>query len=331
MSKLTPTYVRDNGKVFAFFEGRIIAEGGDFKHVEESAVDYLEGVEKKRKQRVYDDKRNSATHITTPNGLKGEILGRTGDVWGEKELTVRFENGRFAKLTAHPGAEIEFINERTAAAPTNPIEALQTVLDDEYERDLGGLEERSAALESLVVDVSHHIAKASYEEEQILNKIAIAAEVEHQEIGEALEYLKQADAETFTTDNKFDFGVAEQGELGRAKNDSWLDHTVQEMVDETNGQNFDQILTEEPGQLVAELEIGTLADQGSTAEVALSHVTAKTAAFKGPEVESYRDQFVAATEMARRNELAVRLDKVKEASKQTEEQEENIVDEQVFI
>lgn len=328
MGKLTATYVRENGEILAFFEERVIARGTSFAKVEETAVDYLDSLGKSRKDDAEEKGKKAATHVTTPNGLKGEILSRTDGMWGDKELTVRFENGRIAKLTAH--GEEKYSNERVASA-SNPIEALQRELDGDFERDRPSLVSRIASLEDIAKTASLHLAQgASYSDENKLNKIVLQAEYEKQEVNDALEYLKQADAEALQVETPRPTAV-EQAEMGRSKGNNWLDHTVQEMIDESEGTNFDKVLAEEPAQFAADLETGTLADQGSTAEMALSHITAKTAAFEGPEVKSYREKFVAAVELARRAELADRKEtKYKQASAE-QDQATDAPDEALFI
>lgn len=329
MAQLTATYVREGGEVFAFFEGRVIAHGPSFAKVEETAVDYLDNLSKERKNTDEEKSRKSATHVTTPSGLKGEILSRVDGVWGDKELTVRFENGRIAKFTAHGGET--YSNERTASTASTPIEALKEELDATFDRNRDGLTARSQGLANIITTASTMLEKgASYSDESSLNKIVLQAEHEKDEVESALEYLKQADAELITPIRP-QFKAVEQAELGRGQADSWLDQTVQEMIDESEGINFDKELDEGPGQFAAELETGTLADQGSTAEMALAHITAKTAAFEGPEVEAYREKFVAATEMARRSELADRKEAMHKQASAEKDESTDAPDESLFL
>lgn len=325
--KLIATFVRENDEVIALFEKRVIARGTSFAKVEETAVDYLDNLKSERDANTEEKKKKSATHVTTPNGLKGEILSRVDGQWGDKELTVRFENGRIAKFVAH-GEEI-YSSERTASAPSNPIEAMQQELDADFDRNKDGLTARVASLSGIVKDASTILAQGgSYSDEASLDKLVLQAEHEKEEVESALEYLKHADAEIIEPHG---FQAVEQAELGRSKDNSWLDNTVQEMIDESEGINFDQVLEEEPGQLAAGLETGTLADQGSTAEMALSHIVAKTAAFEGPEVEDYRERFVAAVEMARRVELADRKEATHKQASVEKDQETDAPDEALFI
>jgi hypothetical protein len=328
MGKQYPTYVRDNGEVLAFFEGRVIARSPSFAKTEETAVDYLDNLQKKRDENTEEKVRKAATHVTTPNGLKGEILSRVDGIWGEKELTVRFENGRIAKFSSH-GGEV-YSNERSASTATTPIAALREELDGSYDHNVEGLTERTKGLSSIVRTASSLLEKgASYSDESDLHKIVLEAEHEKGEVESALDYLKQADAEVIDPIRP-EF-KAEQADFGHSKDNNWLDHTVQEMIDESEGINFDQVLEEEPPLFAAELETGTLADQGATAEMALSHITAKTAAFQGPEVEAYREKYVGAVEMARRAELADRKEAMHKQASEEQSQATDAPDEALFL
>lgn len=332
MTDLVPTFVRKEGTVFAIFEDRVIASGKDFNKVEKSAVEYLDGLKTSRADQEKESRQKAATHIVTPNGLKGEILGRTEGMWGEKEITVRFENGRIAKFQAHGGNDdqIEYTTE-AAGTPSNPIEALQQELDADFGRDKAALTSRVASLDSIISEVTNHLrVGASYTDEQALSKIALQAEHEKGEVHDALAYLEQVDAENLGYTPPVHSAV-EQAELGRSKGDSWLDHTVQAMIDENAGIDYDKMLREEPGQFVAGLETGTLASQGIVAELAQSHIASKTASFTGENVESYRDLYVAAVEQARRVELASRQETAKKTASAQEDDLSGVPDDVLFM
>lgn len=334
MTKLVPTYVREGGEVLAFFDSRVIARDPIFAQAEKSALEYLEGLTKQRGDKDKEDKKKVATHIVTPNGMKGEILGRTDGLWGEKELTVRFENGRIAKLQAHGGNDddIEYTTEKPEV-PEDKVDELQEVLDEDYAHDKSSLAKRIVQLDELVVAASTHVANSSEVDINRINQVVLAANHEKGEVGEALAYLEQADAEAFAPP-AFTSHVVEQAQLGRSSSDgttNWLDRVAQDMIDETADQNFDKILSEDPAQLVAGLETGTIAEQGSTAEISRDYITAKTAAYTGAEVESYRELFVAATEQARRVELADRKETVAKQVTAKEEETADILDESLFM
>lgn len=333
MANLTPTFAREeDGTVYAFFEEQVIAKGKDFKQVEESAVDYLQHLKLNRDASAKDAHIQAATHIVTPNGVKGEILGRTEGMWGEKEITVRFENGRIAKFQAHGGND-ENIQYTTEAGdiPSNPIEALEQELNTEVGGDKASLTSRIASLDSIITEASNHLAQgASYSDEQALSKLVTHAEYEKGEAKSALAYLEQCDAENLGYKPPVHTAV-EQADLGRAKGDSWLDHTVQAMMEETAGIDYDRLLAEEPAQFVAGLETGTLSSQGVVSEIAYSHIVSKTASFTGENVDSYRDIFVAAVEQARRAELSSRKEVAQKVAATEEDDLSRIPDDALFM
>lgn len=334
MTDLNPTFVHEGNEVLAFLDGRLIARGSDFGKVEESAVDYLKGLNAEHEKKARDESRNSATHVVTPNGLKGEILSRVEGIWGEKQLTVRFDNGRIAKFDAHGGndAEYKYIHERTASTAETPIDALKQRLETDYDHDKRSLANRIKDLDSIINDASTHIAKgSSYSDEHTLSRIVTLAESEKLEVKEALDHLESADAEAFAPPAPFDYGVTEQADLGRASSDNWLDHTVQSMIEDVEAQDFDKLLSEGPALFATELETGALADAGVTRDLALAHINSKTAGLVGEEVEKYRDQFIAAVEMARRSELADRKSMAQKEAATKQEEEVSVPDDALFM
>ena len=76
MTTPAPTFVREGNQVLAFYEDRLIAEGTVFAEVEQSALEYLDNLTAKKHMQKEEARKASATHIETPSGLKGEILGR---------------------------------------------------------------------------------------------------------------------------------------------------------------------------------------------------------------------------------------------------------------
>lgn len=314
----------------AFFEDQCIAKGDskDFEKVEGDALKYLDSLGKEREEKETEKKKKSATHIVTPNGVKGEILSRTTGLWEEQEVTVRFENGRIATFVAHGGSDKDFEYRVEAKdAPNLYAEYFTKRLDEPVNGSKESLAARLDDLDGIIAEASAHLLKgASYSDTHTLNGFVLQAEHEKLEVKEALDHLEDVDAEAFAPPAPFDYGVAEQADLGRAKGDTWLDNTVDEMIAENEGQDFDRILNEDPGQIVTEMETPALSDSGVTRELAIAHIMGKTAGFAGPEVDSYRDQFIAKTEIARRDELASRLEAGFKAEKTAAADEENVDD-----
>jgi len=322
MATLAPTFVREGNQVLAFFEDRLIAQGTVFAKVEESALEYLDGLSSDRSTKEAEHKKASATHIVTPSGLKGEILGRQDGVWGEKQITVRLENGRIARFEAH-GNNDQAIEYQTveAAAPESALGYLEGTLNETPEGTKESLAARIDDLDDLVIKATAFQHHASYEDQRKASDIVIAADHEKQEVRDALAHLELSDAEAFAPPAPFKMGAVEQADLG-PETGTWLDETVNEMVAESASQDFDRLLLEEPGQFVAGLDTGALADQGITREMARSHIVSKTAGFQGEEIDAYREQFLAKVEQARRGELKDRTKIATETAEKTAKVEE---------
>jgi basic membrane lipoprotein Med (substrate-binding protein (PBP1-ABC) superfamily) len=106
--------------------------------------------------------------------------------------------------------------------------------------------------------------------------------------------------------------------------------TTQQIIDETEGQDLDKLLTEGPALFVAEQDTAALADAGVTREMALSHVVSKTAGFTGPEITEYRTKFLAGVEAARRDELVDRKATTKKEAAAEQDVLDNVPDEALF-
>jgi len=316
--------VREGNQVLAFFEDRLIAQGPVFAKVEESALEYLEGLSSDRNAKEAEHKKASATHIVTPGGLKGEILGRQDGVWGEKQITVRLQNGRIARFEAH-GNNDQAIEYKTveAAAPESALEYLESTLDEVPEGTKASLASRIETLDNLVIKATAFQHHASYEEQRKASDIVIAADHEKQEVRDALAHLELSDAEAMVAPAPFKMGAVEQATLGGGDG-TWLDETVSEMIAESANIDFDKLLSEGPGQFVIDLDIGALADQGITREMAHSHIVSKTAGFEGDGVEKYQEQFLAKVEQARRDELKDRTKDAKVKAEKTAKKEEKV-------
>lgn len=328
MSDLNCTYSYEGGEIFAIHEGAVIASGTDLADVESAATEYLEAKKQEFQVTEKENKRRKATHVITPNGVKGEVLGRTPNLWGE-QVTVRFENGRIATFQTHAEDGLDWVQENQKTASSGIVASLKSKLDNEYGRDKDGLCYRSVELASVIDQATARLANgAPYLEEIKLDEIVTAARYERQEVDEALEYLKEADAIAPPTPG---YQAVEQVSLGRGADDNWLDVTVQEMLDESEGQDFEQIMREGPALFVTELDTPALADAGTTREMALSHINEKTAGYVGDEVEDYRLAWIARTEVARRHELAARTANVQKEAAQVEASVEDAPDEALFM
>lgn len=328
MADLIPTYTFEGDEIFALHEGKVIASGKDMKTVEGDAVKYLDSLKTTRDKATKEQAKKTATHIVSPSGLKGEILGRVPDVWGE-QVTARFENGQIGTFTIH-GEEVDWVTERTASTG-DPAVKLAKRLDADFEHDKDSLAARHEELRSIVREAHRLIQQGvPYVAQVKIDETRTAAEHEMRSVKEALDHLEAADEEAFQPP-VFTPQVVEQADLGRAQGDSWLDVTTQLMIDEGEGQNYENLLREGPALFVGDLDTGALADAGVTREMALSHIVSKTASFEGEEVEEYRNQFIARVELERRTELGQRKEANKKEAAAEQEVHTNAPDDALFL
>jgi hypothetical protein len=326
MTNLVATYSFEGDEIFAIHEGGVIASGTDMESVESDATKYLDGLKETRDADSKAKAKKKATHIITPNGVKGEILGRTPTVWGE-QVTARFENGQIQTFETH--GEEQWITEKTASV-ANPADGLEARLASDFSRDRASLGERLQELDAIRREASVQIERgAPYFAERKLHEVVVAADAESREIKEAIEHLDAADAEAFIPTQPFQPSVVEQADVGPSSG-SWLDVTTQQMIEESENQDFEKLLDEGPAMFVTELDEGALGDTGVTREMAFSHITAHTAGFVGEEVESYREKFIARVEAARRDELAARKTANHKEAAAVEETLSDVPDEALF-
>jgi hypothetical protein len=325
MTDITPTYTFEGDEVFAIHEGKIIASGNDMGTVESEATAYLEGLNSIREEA----KRKKATHIITPNGIKGEIMGRTPSVWGE-QITARFENGQMTTFQVHASSDVEWVTDHVKVASTSPVEKLASRLSADYEHSTKALANRFNELGEISKQAHGLInSGAPYTVEVELDQIRTAADHERKQVKEALDHLESVDAENFIPSAPFEPMAVSQADLGHSNN--WLDITTQEMIDEAEGVDYDKLLDEGPAVFATELDNGALADAGVTREMALSHIVAKTAAFAGEEIEEYRNTFIARVEVARRHELGSRKANNHKEAAAAQEVCEGATDESLFM
>lgn len=326
MAPLQPTYEHQaDGSVHAVFEGRVIAKTADFDSAVDGATEYLDSLQTKRDSDAKDEKERKATHIVTPNGLKGQIISRVDGVWGN-EITVRFENNEIRRFETTAG--LHFSTEETEA-PATYTAALQTVLDRAVEPTRPGLTARIAELEAVGLEVHDHFAsERSAAAQRELNRISITASAELGEIKDALAHLDAVDAENAAPGAPV-YAAVEQASMGR--NDDWLQVTAEKMIEESESEDMDKLLSEGPTKLVSSLDDGSIHNAGTVQDIAAAHVMGKTAGFQGPEVEAFREAFVANAEMARRKELTYRKDAAHEVATQKQASIEDVPDEALFI
>lgn len=291
-----PTFVFENDRVYAIVESKVIASGIDIESVEAALANP-------------EDSMKSATHIVTPNGLKGQILGRHEDVWGDT-VTVRFENGRIASF--HTAAvDMEWVKE-TAANDTR-ISHLEELLDAEITNFThSSLRGRLAELDTIEREARGMLLNgAEYGEQIQLDTLIQASIKQSEEINEALADLADVQASE-VEESPFSMTPVEQASMG-GHNSSWLDHTVAGMIAEAEAQDWNRLMDEGPELLVADMDDAAVADASGVRQAASAFVRTKTAGIERDSVERFEAAFLARAEEVRRTELATR----KEAAKTT--------------
>lgn len=328
MASLSPTYASDgNGTVVAFHGNQVIASGTDYAKVAATAEEYFNSLRHEQNKKTEAATRQAATHITTPNGEKGVILGRTSSVFSDT-ITVRFENGQIRHYDTFVGDGLKFSKENPNT-PSSPIEYFHRKLDEAAAPGKAGLTARLNTLNEVKRGAAHLASQGvSDADGQKLHAVVLAADAERNEVAEALDHLNASDAEAMTAPKQA-YQAVEQASLGRG--DDWLEVVAQEMVAESEGQDFDKLLREGPVEFVSGLDTGAIANAGVIAGLARDHIVGKTAGFQGKAVEEYRDRFVAAAEQARRQEFTYRTEVAKETHTKQASVADNVPDDALFM
>lgn len=325
-----PTYAFDGDTAVAFHGSNVIASGTDLSKVAETADQYFESLRSEQKTRAAEHERQAATHITTPNGEKGVILGRTASIFSES-ITVRFANGQIRHYDTFVGDGLTFTKEASDDAPKSPVEYFQRKLDEAAEPGHKGLTARLEALDEIRRGASHLAGQGvSIADAQALDRIVLTATAERNEVREALDHLAAVDAEAMVPPTR-QYVAVEQAALGRSANDNWLEVVAQDMIAESEAEDFDQLLEEGPTTFVSSIEDGAIGNAGIVRQMASEFIHSKTAAYQGEAVESYRERFVAAAEAARRRELSYRKDVAHKEASVKEASVANVPDEALFF
>lgn len=252
------------------------------------------------------------THIVTPNGLKGQILGKHKDLWGEA-VTVRFENGRIASYHVADDEkenDFKFVKEEDEEKE-NPVENLKKKVEKETAHTTSGIQERLTELDEIKKQAYHLISQGvSYEDEQQLDDVRTMADHERGELAAQLEYLESEEAEAYRPPAPYGMEAVEQESLGGGDG-TWLDETLGEMIQEAEGTDFDQMMEEGPETFVAELEDPALADAGVVRQMASNLVRSKTAGIDPEAVKEFEKAFLGRVEWCRRARLTDRKEEIK--------------------
>ncbi len=314
MNDMNPTYASEDGVTYAIVAGKVIASGADFDEVEREATKLLAATPEV-------DNKASATHVVTPNGVKGQILSRTAGLWCD-EVTVRFDNGQIHSVPVTN--RVKFTTENHKVASSKPIDRLRTELSK-----IASSHSRKSLSDRLIV-VGHIKDEAqmliaggvSNDDARDLHELVLTAEHEIQDLKDGIEHIDATEGNAYEP-FKPEQQVIDGASVGHQNDGSWLDATLNDMIAEAEGQDFEALLDDGPTLMVSEQDDATVADGGAIREMALSYVQAKTAGLEGDEVGKFEDLFVARCEDARRVELAHRKATTK---KETEQKQSSVVD-----
>lgn len=311
-----PTYIFKNGNVYTYQDGKIVASvpEGEFVEAEAAHLASAEG----------------ATHVLTPNGLKGKILGRVKGLW-EDEVTVRFDNGRIASLAV---SKLTFAKEEEEEENKDEIAELEKKVEASVSTyDPASLENRISELGQIKAEASAHIASGLSDEDLArVGSVIAQANYELQEISDIGAAIEDQRVAAYEPPAPFKINVVEQGGPTGGRESNWLDQTIGEMVHEANSTDYTKLMNEGPEVFVAGLDRDLLADSGAVRSHASTWIRSKTAAADDDVREKYEKVWLARVEEQRRASLAeIKEEMHKEASATESVDYDSIGDDSLFI
>ena len=311
-----PTYIFKNGNVYTYHNGEIVTSVKEALFVEEEASHLASA--------------KDATHITTPNGLKGKILGRVSGLW-EDEVTVRFENGRVAAL---PVSKLSFSEEKEEDQDDDEIKELEKKVESSVSVfDAATIERRIYDLNSIKVEASLFIdSKLSDADLARVGSIITQANYELEEIKDVIRAIDEGHMSSYEAPAHLEMKAVEQGGPTGGRESTWLDHSINEMVVEANSTNYTKLMDEGPEAFTAGLDRETLADSGTVRSLASSWIRSKTAAAADDVRERYEKVWLARVEEQRRASLSeVKEEMHREAAAVENVNYDDISDDSLFL
>lgn len=261
-----------------------------------------------------DDHRSkeSATHVITPNGLKGRILGKTKDMWGDT-VTVRFENGRIVQFPTSDSLRYASEQEEVLSVTASLRERLNAPIEGDSESLVSRINELKSIRREAQVKIAN--GDVSFEDESELDNIAVESDAELGQVVAALDHINDENTDAYRPPTMH---VAEQASLG-GNDGTWLDDAFSTMVSEASSTDYDKLMSEGPEAFVAELNTAALANAGATREIASSHIRSKTAGANPQARNSFETAWIDRVETLRRKEILNRKTKAKkEAAAETD-------------
>ena len=284
-----PTYIFENGKVYTHVDGKVVTAANEDEFVEHEASQVAAS--------------ESATHIMTPNGLKGKILGRVKGLWDD-EVTVRFENGRIASL---PVSSLTFARlEDEDEKDEDEVAELEKVVAKVIEAaDASTISDRIKELDRLKARAAAIIDRGLSDGDlQRVGSVLAQADYEYNEIGDRIRAIEEERIAAFEPSAPFKMQAVAQGGPTNGSDASWLDDTLNNMIIEANSTDYDKLMDEGPEAFVAGLDSEVLADSGAVRSVASSWIRSKTAAADEDVRDRYEKVWLARIEDVRRSAFA---------------------------
>lgn len=273
-----------------------------------------------------------ATHIITPNGVRGKIVGRAMGIYGE-EVTVRLENGRIAKYDLVGGEKFHL--EDANASKVSAYRELRSKLDEVPAITKGALLKRIEDLREVRKQARALIAGAPYLDAEELDDIIVTAGHEIKEAAQAIEYI---DEQGYEAPRPFTHQAVEQGSVGGG-DASWLSDVMAVALGEAEATDYDQLMDEAPETLIAEIETPVLSDQEAVHNIADEFVTSKTVGLESNAVQAFRQAFLARVEEVRvressarpNRERQVQAGKTQKTAKRLADEASQVPDEGLFL
>ncbi len=322
MSDHAASYEFEDGQITASIDGKVIASGATLEEVESEVNAILNPPAK------VDPK--EATHIVTPNGLKGKIISRTAATWGDA-YTVRFENNEIQTLYVSDSTDFAVETPKKTASGETPITRLRNTIEASVSPDKRSLKARQNELINVRTAASQLIANGiSVNDLRELDEIVLQAENEQREIKEALDHIDATEGQGIEP-YKPDMQIIPGENVGHQNDGTWLDAVLLDDQKAAENVDFEKFLDDGPTEFAAEQDDAVLADAGDIRERALAHVQARTAGLDGETVEKYEKLFLARAEEARRIELARRSHNVKKEAAQKKSNVDDAPVESLFM
>lgn len=297
----TPTYAFRGDKTYAIRDSKVIASGTDPDEVEQ----IVEAEE--REEELRPQAKRSSTHVVTPNGLRGEILGKH-TIWGG-ELTVRYANGTITEVAAEGVKPAEEEPESRTATAADPIGELESRLASEVTPV--GRNEVVARLEELdgIERELEHLnprgARRGAAETARLQGIFAGVRAERQILRQSLDLVEEAEAADLAP-APYSIQVAPAQPALGDWDGAGIEEAHRQLRDEAAQTDYDAVLREEPALVVEDLPNAVVDEPDLVRERALAHVKARTAGVESNALSTYHETFAQRAELARRARVAKR-------------------------